>query len=548
MSEGAALLVDPAAAVDHAVVETLLRCWVRERGIAHDGDAIALEVAGGTVTAPVTHRSAVGWHRFGPPQLDGVVLDAESLVTLLAGDLGEDRDLVERTIASRDRILAHAAIRSGAEPPSKLTFLDGEQELVAGHPFHPASKAREDLDPEETIAYSPELRGSFRLRWLAVDGELVASGSALPQSAADLLVALGDGPVAPPGAVAVPMHPWQARAVVARPGVARLVAEGAIVDLGEGVGRWYPTSSLRTVWRPDLPWMLKLSLGVRLTNSRRENRRDELRLGEQAHRIVHGKVGAGLLAAHPRFRILTDPAWVGVDLPGRGFETGIRENPFETGSPVICVAALVDERPGCGEPLLVTTVRHLAARNGRPAVAVAVDWVRRYVREVVAPLLWLDATWGIVLEAHHQNTLVTLEDGWPAGGWYRDNQGWYVAAGAADRLRRVVPGLDGEGAVFADALVAQRGAYYLGVNNVFGLLGALAASGIASEEALLGVVRAELAALPPSGVLDMLLHAPRIACKANLLTCADGRDELDGPVERQSVYVEVGNPLSGVSP
>lgn len=542
---GATLLVDPATAVDHAVVETLLRCWVREHCIVVDGDSVALAVAASTVTVPVTHRSAVGWHRFGTPQLGAVALDVEALVSLLGEALGGD--LAERALASRDRILAHAVARSGGAPPSELTFLDGEQELVAGHPFHPAAKSREDLAPAEVVACSPELRGSFHLRWLAVDRGLVASGSALPRSAGALLLDLEDAPVAPAGTVAVPLHPWQARAVLARPAVAALVADGAIRDLGDGAHPWFPTSSLRTVWRPDVPWMLKLSLGVRLTNSRRENRRDELRLGEQAHRIVDGEVGAELLVAHPRFRILSDPAWVGVDVPGGGFETGLRQNPFGPTSLAVCVAALVDERPGCGEPLLVGTVRRLAARTGLAVAAVAGEWLRRYVREVVAPLLWLDATWGIVLEAHHQNTLVTLDHGWPAGGWYRDNQGWYVAASAADRLRLVVPELDGEGAVFPDELVAQRGAYYLGVNNLFGVVGALGAAGLAEEEVLLAIVGVELATLPPSRVRDLLLRAPRIPCKANLLTCADGRDELDGPVEHQSVYVEVLNPLSEVS-
>jgi siderophore synthetase component len=34
--------------------------------------------------------------------------------------------------------------------------------------------------------------------------------------------------------------------------------------------------------------------------------------------------------------------------------------------------------------------------------------------------------------------------------------------------------------------------------------------------------------------------------KANLLTGVDGRDELDGPVQTQSVYVDVPNPLKEV--
>lgn len=550
------LLPHPAtAAVDHAVVETLLRCWVREHGIAVDGDVLVLEVVGGAIRVPVTTRSATGWHRFGPPRLDGVMLDAQALVGLLAADLdarlppaaARGGDLVARTLASRDRIAEHVITRHGVPPVLPPTFLQGEQGLVAGHPFHPAAKSREDLEPHEVLAYSPEQRGSFRLRWMAVDRDLVASGSALARSAEALLDEFGDRPGAPAGTVALPLHPWQGRALLARPAVAALVADGAVHDLGDGAGLWHPTSSLRTVWRAGTPWMLKLSLAVRLTNSRRENRRDELRLGERAHRIVTGAVGRELAAAHPCFRIITDPAWIGVDVPGAGFETGIRQNPFRAADPAVCMAALVDERPGLGDPLLVGTLRALAARGRRPVHAVAGEWVRRYVREVVAPLAWLDASWGIVLEAHHQNTLVALDGGWPVGGWYRDNQGWYVAASAADRVRAIVADLDDDlGVVFDDRLVAERGAYYLGVNNLFGLVGAIAAAGVADEEMLLAIVRAELTALPRSGVLDLLLHAPHLPCKANLLTCADGRDELEGPVGQQSVYVEVPNPLSEV--
>jgi siderophore synthetase component len=176
--KGTALPAGPVtAAADHAVVETLLRCWVREHGITVGGGEVSLEVRAGTITVPVTVASATGWHRFGSPTLDGATVGPEGLVAVLADDLharhqlGPERrrDLVARTLSSRDRIVDHAAARAGASPPMPLTFLDGEQELIAGHPFHPAAKSREDLDATELLAYSPELRGSFRLRWFAVD-------------------------------------------------------------------------------------------------------------------------------------------------------------------------------------------------------------------------------------------------------------------------------------------------------------------------------------------------------------------------------------------
>jgi siderophore synthetase component len=543
--------------VDRCVVQSLLRCWMREQNVPVTAAAVEVAVADGALAVPVEHASAAGWHRFGTPSLDGRPLDAAALVAVLGHELvhrhglGAERraDLVARTLASRDRILAHAAVHGAGEPAPALTFLSGEQGLVAGHPFHPAAKSREDLDGDALEASSPELRGHLQLRWLAVDRRLVASGSALHRPAEALLGDLADRPPVPDHAVAIPAHPWQADAVLARADVADLVERGLLRDVGPHGAPWHPTSSLRTVWQPGAPWMLKLSLGARITNSRRENRRHELRLGEQAHRLLAAGVGASLAAAHPTFGVVSDPAWLGVDLPGQGLELALRQNPFPPGSAAVCVAALVDERPGCGGPRLAAVLRRNAERSGRHLADVADHWLHRYLVEVVAPLAWLDAEWGIVLEAHHQNTLVTLDpDGWPTGGWYRDSQGWYVARSAAGAARALVPdfGTDVD-AVFDDDLVARRGAYYLGVNNVLGLIGALGAAGVAPEERLLSTTRSFLQDLPRSRVVDVLLHERRIPCKANLLTCADGRDELDGTVEQQSRYVDVPNPLAEVT-
>lgn len=44
-----------------------------------------------------------------------------------------------------------------------------------------------------------------------------------------------------------------------------------------------------------------------------------------------------------------------------------------------------------------------------------------------------------------------------------------------------------------------------------------------------------------------LAEAPTLRCKANLLTRIDGLDELVGPLEAQSVYVDVPNPIAEVS-
>jgi siderophore synthetase component len=197
---------------------------------------------------------------------------------------------------------------------------------------------------------------------------------------------------------------------------------------------------------------------------------------------------------------------------------------------------------------LAVIVGRLAERTGRPAAAVATEWFLRYLDEVVRPVLWLDGEAGIALEAHQQNTLVLLDaDGWPNGGHYRDNQGYYFRESHRDALERQLPGIGAQSDTFVtDEVADERFAYYLGINNVLGLIGAFGAQRLADEEVLLAAFRRFLtdAAGGSSSLPERLLHSPHLRCKANLLTRLHGMDELVGPVDTQSVYVTLPNPLA----
>ena len=197
---------------------------------------------------------------------------------------------------------------------------------------------------------------------------------------------------------------------------------------------------------------------------------------------------------------------------------------------------------------LADIVARLAARTGRPAGAVAAEWFLRYLDHVVRPVLWLDAHAGIALEAHQQNTLVLLDpDGWPVGGRYRDNQGYYFRESHRAELERRLPGIGAASDTFvSDAVTDERFAYYLGINNVLGLIGAFGAQRLADERVLLAAFRRFLAARAAGARLAAARAAPgrpTLRCKANLLTRLHGLDELVGPVDTQSVYVTITNPL-----
>jgi siderophore synthetase component len=581
---------DPRRAADAAGVENLLRCWTRENGTPPPVGGtlrIPLHATGTALLVPVRHWSAGGWHRFGTPVLetgtsDAPAVDAVTVAALLVREAarsscavggGDGADLVSRVADSVRRTADFIADRR-AQPAGCASgdfFLDAEQSLVLGHPLHPTPKSREGLSDSESRAYSPELRGSFPLHWMAVDRTVLDTGSAWtdrgrPVTAEQLAADLAGPRLEYPGnTVPLPLHPWQAREIRHRPDVVRLLAAGLLRDLGPYGSPWYSTSSVRTVHRPGAKAMLKLSLGLRITNSRRENLPKELRRGVEVHRLLRGGLAEQWRSAHPGFDIVRDPAWLAVTDPaGRplpGMNVVIRHNPFAPGEDVTCVAALTSPRPWPGtagrdvpvmRSRLAEVVLRLATRTGRPAGAVSAEWFLRYLETIVRPVLWLDGEAGVALEAHQQNTLVLLNaDGWPIGGRYRDNQGYYFRESRRAELDRRLPGVGVESDTFvADQVVDERFAYYLAVNNVLGLIGAFGSQQLADEQVLLAAFRRFLGecaagpALSASSLPALLLESPTLRCKANLLTRLHGLDELVGPVDTQSVYVTVPNPLA----
>ncbi|MFF9580113.1 IucA/IucC family protein [Streptomyces rubiginosohelvolus] len=562
---------DPLRAADAAGTESLLRCWTRENDLPRpDGDTlrIAFPASGTALLVPVHYWSATGAHRFGAPALENAPAgappaDAATVAVLIGREGGESGagDLVARVADS----VRHTAgfieqrRRSPADPADTDLFLTAEQSLLLGHPLHPTPKSREGLSESESRRYSPELHGSFPLHWFAVDRSLAATDSAWseggPATAEELLAPHAAGLKTPPGTVAVPVHPWQAADLIHRPQVRALAETGLLHDLGPHGDHWHPTSSIRTVHRPGARVMLKLSLGVRITNSRRENLRKELHRGVEVHRLLSTGLAEHWQREHPGFDIVRDPAWLAVDdpegTPVTGLDVMLRHNPFGPGDEAACIAGLTAQRPRPGRPgmhsRLSEVVSGLRARTGLTGTDVSAEWFRRYLHHVVRPVLWLDAHGGVALEAHQQNTLVLLDpDGWPVGGRYRDNQGYYFRDSRRAELDRRLPGIGTVSDTFvSDPVTDERFAYYLGINNVLGLIGAFGAQRLADEQQLLTVLRqfltetAELGSPLPA----YLLENRQLRCKANLLTRLHGLDELVGPVDTQSVYVTIANPL-----
>jgi len=586
---------------EEATLHSFLNCYLRETG---RGDRLG---AGQRAIAPVlektgaaeglrvelTHQSIeilialrywspTGRHRFACPiyyralgsdrllELDYLTLAA--LVTkelsLEQGQSGGQEELLLRIIQSCQNI--QHFVRDRRPHASDLyrfrqTFRETEQALVLGHHLHPTPKSRQGFSDEERDRYSPETQGAFSLHYFRAHRSLVEEGSALEQSATDLIKAdLRVDPEVDPNFQAlycqkdeyslIPVHPWQAQQLLHQPEVEALLQSGQLQDLGPQGRAFYPTSSVRTVYHPDAPFMVKLSLNIKITNSIRTNLYKELARGVEVSQILDSPIGQDLHYHFPNFGVIRDPAYITVRLPGEtessAFAAVLRANPFweAPDTDATCLISLCQDAIDGSGSRLAAIIRTLAAQENRSTQEVSLDWFRGYLQIALKPILWLYFTYGIAVEAHQQNSVLQLQDGYPTQFLYRDNQGYYYRRSFHHLLNSILPGISAHSqTVCEDAVSDERLTYYFFLNNLLGLVNAFGVAGLIDEELLLAEVRRALAEVAPwdkgDSVLLRNLSQPRLRCKANLLTRFHDMDELVGPMATQSVYVEIDNPL-----
>ncbi|WP_439510548.1 IucA/IucC family C-terminal-domain containing protein [Marinimicrobium koreense] len=199
--------------------------------------------------------------------------------------------------------------------------------------------------------------------------------------------------------------------------------------------------------------------------------------------------------------------------------------------------------------VLTELIERQALEEGRAPGAVARDWFDAYWHCAVEPCLVLFDHHGIALEAHQQNSLLRLAEGYPETYYYRDNQGFYLDEQQKPKLLQWQPTLDADSDLFypTDAILDRFG-YYLLVNQVFAVVDRLGADGLLAEAELIERVRDKLEALrlTLSGngrvLIERWLTQTQLPAKANLLTRVEDIDELEADMEL-AAYTTIDNPL-----
>ncbi|WP_260410712.1 IucA/IucC family siderophore biosynthesis protein [Paenibacillus sp. JGP012] len=529
---------------DEHTCKLLLNCYIRELGperaeqIQLNPDMLTYSItfpcSGVEVTGKLSYYSAMGEHEYVTMNCNGESVHYHNLVRWISAEV------VDQTEHVTDRVndFAHKVENS----VSNLTlymeqgaggdfhnYMTSEQSLLYGHPFHPFPKNSSGFTTQDVHQYSPELRTSFQLCYIAVRQDVYTDEWVEHADKINLhhLLASYDLPVSNEKMSMyrlLPVHPWQYEHVSHLDEVQSYIREEKLLLLGRTGPLVYPTSSVRTVYVPDWSCNIKLSLNMQITNMIRTNNAEQMRRTLDASRYVWQQE---CFAAEPQTHIAYETGVATCRFEDEQLTSlfTIAYRPIEFDPANTYVLSSLVESPFPGAPSRLITI--LEDRAGSQVE----QWFELYLNCSLLPLVRAAEEKGIHFEAHLQNTLVTLKQGMPVAFIVRDLEGVSVdRESVSERPHH-------ELLFYSREQAWARTSYYFIVNHLGSLIHVLARDmGVPEEHFWMQVRDALKAELARTGNIYVrhLLNADAFLAKQNLVSCLTG-------ISQTPAYVRVRN-------
>ncbi|MDP4547545.1 IucA/IucC family siderophore biosynthesis protein [Marinobacter sp. MDS2] len=366
-----------------------------------------------------------------------VAVDLPELIQELPGSRSQHQQLLEElnaTIANEEQLRNSHQTRTLNDRRS----LHGEaldRAIHEGHPYHPCFKSRLGFGADDLMRYSPETSTGFRLHWVAVprrylDSQLPASDLAfwqaeLGEETAFLLrAAFHRVGIDWQAYGAMPMHPWQWRHLSTGP-LAKQLGDVDIRDLGPLGDRYQPSQSLRSLFNMNRPGQacLKLPLGIHNTSSRRHLEPHSVPSAPAISRWLEAIVESDprlsrdyplrLLPEYASLSFIAQPGTLPGQHPLEGelaaiWRTSLRARLNED-EQAIPLNALFQWQPD-GQPFIESWIERYGLE----------PWLNATLSALILPVWHMLAAHGVGLEAHAQNSLLVMRQGWPNALLLRD--------------------------------------------------------------------------------------------------------------------------------
>ncbi|MGV8918030.1 MAG: IucA/IucC family protein [Pseudomonas sp.] len=559
----------------HAI-ECLLNCYLREYALPHNeanlrdqgqdlpmslrqanGRCIRIRLLKGCLVVLIDRASLLGrCHYISAPYFKGNnqgwrPLDAIELARLICTPLSR-ADRVSELLQQFDNSLhiTRTFLRH-SRPANEAadSLLASEQYQLWGHALHPTPKSREGIAHDELLACSPEIGARFQLHWFKVDPVLVHHQGDDPRSTLQQLSQRDD---------AYPCHPWEVARILADPLVRRAQQQGLMEYLGALGQPLYPTSSVRTLYHPQLAYFMKFSMHVRLTNCIRKNAWYELDSAVALTRLL-GPIMADLQIEQPGFVLMPEPGATSLDLSALGtlqeaqevtecFGIVYRENlpaaDRDRYQPQVAMALFTWDQQG--RSVCRQQVQRYADNTGLTIEQATVRWLDAYAGQMLGGVLYCLFRQGIALEPHLQNTVIGFaEDGLPTHIWIRDLEGTKLVPEIwpAERLSDLNERTR-ESVYYSAEKAWKRVAYCALVNNLGEAIFHLANGSESLEQQLWAQISSLLQAQAnrlgnPQELIELCSGAP-LPSKENFMT------RLMMRADREADYTSLPSPLAAI--
>lgn len=439
-------------------------------------------------------------------------------------------------------------------------YRTSEQGLVCGHPFHPFPKSTVGFHSEDKQRYSPELGASFQLCYMAVHRDRYSTEWVDEQTESQFKQALEtllqeqwrmqSGSIANDYTL-LPMHPWQYEHVQQLPDVQQYIQQRLLIPLGAAGPLAYPTSSVRTVYVPDMNCNMKLPLNIQITNLTRNNSQEQMQRTLEAARYVLDRDGfADEQDTHIAYEKGIGTCTFTDEQITRLFTVAYRPVTFDPTCTYVLSSLVEGHVPG-GMSRLVKMLEEYVQQHGRAQAGTEVGhhhasqmliqqaerWLQDYLELSLLPIVRIAEQEGIHFEAHLQNTLVTLHEGMPKQFILRDLEG--VSVEEQHGRRHLLQSKEPQYLFYDQQAARNRTTYYFIVNHLGSLIHVLARDTGCREQHYWKIAQALLKReLEQTGnsFADYLLQADAFLAKQNLRSCLQGHGDTPD-------YVYVANQL-----
>ncbi len=509
--------------------------------------------------ANITHFSSIGYHQYNDLWLQSdnaqqatEIKDENSLIKVICHHLAHLQDDINEGLEASQKMFSLiqnsiSNMRFFQEKKSKninnnitCPFIESEQGMLLGHPFHATSKACIEFTDQDKAAYSPEMKASFKLHYFVATPELMKSSNEVPiYDDLAYTQARKRLPENFQGLPLLPCHPWQADMLLNLPIVRELINDKKLFSLGQIGETVWPTSSVRTVWLPQSKFFIKLSLNVRITNFIRNNTPEQLQRAIDASQLIE-TLGIDDCPEKLIFMLEKKSQTLRIKELESEFSILYRQGPNDCNmKDCFVISTLVEP---CAKTRLppvkkiieaAAAIQHMNFDKGFIG-----DWWANYTQTVLISALTLYANTGISLEAHLQNSLLQIKEGMPYKLIVRDMEGASIHHNSP--LKKKITGFEQSAVWYDENTTWHRFNYYVVVNHFAHVLASIARSCPVTEDFLWQITRNELmntrTNLPTQTCIEKLFLTPTLPAKANLLSTFDQCGETPH-------WVDIPNPL-----